>query len=257
MSKQNQWIAGINAVASAIENDADNVREVLLEGGSKNSRITEIEENARRKGIEVRRVNTQALDGVGGSVRHQGAVARYAAAKTWDESELPALIEAAEGKALVLVLDGVQDPHNLGACLRSACAAGVTAVIVPKDRAVGITPVVRSASAGAADRVPLIRATNLARTLDEIKAAGVWITGLTGDAKPALYEIDLRGPTALVLGGEAEGMRRLTTERCDHLATIPMAGAIESLNVSVATGIALFEALRQRRAARASPAPAP
>lgn len=129
MSKQNQWIAGINAVAAAIEHDADNVREVLVEAGGRNSRLTEIEENARRKGIEVRRVAQQALDGVTGGLRHQGVVARYAAAKTWGEEELPGLIEAAEGKALILVLDGVQDPHNLGACLRSAAAAGATAVI--------------------------------------------------------------------------------------------------------------------------------
>ena len=126
MSKQNQWIVGVNAVASSIENDADHVREVLVEAGSKNPRLTEIEENARRKGIDVRRVNTQALDGVGGKVRHQGVAARYAAARTWDENELEGLVEAAAGKALLLVLDGVQDPHNLGACLRSAAAAGVS-----------------------------------------------------------------------------------------------------------------------------------
>ena len=160
MSKQNQWIAGINAVASAIENDADNVREILLEAGSKNARITEIEENARRKGIEVRRVTQQALDGVGGSVRHQGAVARYAAAKTWDEGELAGLIEAAEGKALVLVLDGVQDPHNLGACLRSAAAAGATAVVIPKDKSAPVNATVRKTSAGAADRLPVFPVTN-------------------------------------------------------------------------------------------------
>jgi len=246
MSKQNQWIAGINAVASAIENDADNVREVLLEGGSKNSRITEIEENARRKGIEVRRVNTQALDGVGGSVRHQGAVARYAAAKTWDESELPALIEAAEGKALVLVLDGVQDPHNLGACLRSAAAAGATAVVIPKDKSAPVNATVRKTSAGAADRLPIFPVTNLARCLRDLQKQGVWIYGLAGEAEASLYSVDLRGNVALVLGGEGDGMRRLTREHCDGLVKIPMPGDIESLNVSVATGVTLFEVVRQR-----------
>src|SRR5687768_12754844 len=136
MNKNAQWIAGINAVASAVEHDAENVREVLLEAGAKNPRIVEIEVNARRMGIEVRRVAQQALDGVAGGLRHQGAVARYAAAKTWDEHELPELVRAAGGRALVLVLDGVQDPHNLGACLRSAAAAGATAVVIPRDKAV-------------------------------------------------------------------------------------------------------------------------
>ena len=246
MSKQNQWIAGINAVASAIENDADNVREVLLEGGSKNPRITEIEENARRKGIEVRRVNTQALDGVGGSVRHQGAVARYAAARTWDESELPALIEAAQGTALVLVLDGVQDPHNLGACLRSAAAAGATAVVIPKDKSAPVNATVRKTSAGAADRLPIFPVTNLARCLRDLQKQGVWIYGLAGEAEASLYSVDLRGNVALVLGGEGDGMRRLTREHCDGLVKIPMPGDIERLNVSVATGVTLFEAVRQR-----------
>jgi len=252
-----EFLVGINAVDGALKHDPQHIVEILVEQGHDNRRVKELAERARELGLTIHARPREFLDRATGGMRHQGVIARYQRAQAVGEPDLPALLAAAGQGALFLVLDGVQDPHNLGACLRSACAAGVTAVIVPKDRAVGITPVVRSASAGAADRVPLIRATNLARTLDEIKAAGVWITGLTGDAKPALYEIDLRGPTALVLGGEAEGMRRLTTERCDHLATIPMAGAIESLNVSVATGIALFEALRQRRAARASPAPAP
>ncbi|MFC7300488.1 23S rRNA (guanosine(2251)-2'-O)-methyltransferase RlmB [Cognatiluteimonas weifangensis] len=251
MSKDSQWIAGINAVASAIEHDADNVREVLLEAGAKNPRIVEIEGHARRLGIDVRRVAQQALDGVAGGLRHQGAVARYAAAKTWDEHELPALIEAAQGRALVLVLDGVQDPHNLGACLRSAAAAGVTAVVIPRDKAATVNATVRKTSAGAADRIPVIRATNLARCLRELQQLGMWIYGLAGDAEASLYALDLTGNVALVLGGEADGLRRLTREHCDRLAKIPMPGDTESLNVSVAAGVALFEAVRQRRAAAA------
>ncbi len=156
-----QWIAGINAVSAAVEHDAENVREVLIEAGAKNPRVTEIETAARRKDIDVRRVATQALEGVVGNLRHQGVVARYAAAKTFSENDLQGLIEAAEGKALVLVLDGVQDPHNLGACLRSAAAAGATAVIFPKDKAVQINATVRKTSAGAADSIPVIPATNL------------------------------------------------------------------------------------------------
>jgi 23S rRNA (guanosine2251-2'-O)-methyltransferase len=163
---------------------------------------------------------------------------------------LAGLVEAAGRSALILVLDGVTDPHNFGACLRSAEAAGVTAVVVPKDRAVGVTPTVRRASAGAADRVPIVAATNLARALKALKDAGVWLVGLAGDTEQSVYAVDLDGPIAMVLGGEGEGMRRLTRENCDFVAKIPMQGDIESLNVSVATGIVLFETLRQRAAKR-------
>ncbi|MEG8129635.1 23S rRNA (guanosine(2251)-2'-O)-methyltransferase RlmB [Xanthomonas hortorum] len=246
MSKQNQWIVGVNAVASSVENDADNVREVLIEAGSKNPRLTEIEEQARRKGIEVRRVNTQALDGVGGQGRHQGVVARYAAARLWAENELEALVTAAEGRALLLILDGVQDPHNLGACLRSAAAASVTAVVIPKDKSATVNATVRKTSAGAADRIPVVAVTNLARCLRDLQKQGVWLYGLAGEAEASLYSVDLRGNVGLVLGGEADGLRRLTREHCDGLVKIPMPGDIESLNVSVAAGVTLFEAVRQR-----------
>ena len=247
MSKDSQWIAGINAVASAVEHDAGNVREILVEAGAKNPRLVEIEGNARRMGIEVRKVAQQALDGVAGGLRHPGVAARYAAAKTWDEHDLEGLVEAAAGRALVLVLDGVQDPHNLGACLRSAAAAAVTAVVIPKDKAVQVNATVRKTSAGAADTIPVIRATNLSRVLRDLQKLGVWIHGLAGDAGASLYDLDLTGNVALVLGGEADGMRRLTREHCDSVVRIPMPGDFESLNVSVATGVALFEAVRQRQ----------
>jgi 23S rRNA (guanosine2251-2'-O)-methyltransferase len=245
MSK-GSWIAGINAVASALQHDLGNVSEVLLEAGSKNPRLVEIEETARRHEVSVRRVALQALDGIAGGLRHQGAIARYQAPKAVEESALPELLEAAGGKALFLVLDGVQDPHNLGACLRSAAAAGVTAVLLPKDKAAQVNATVRKTSAGAADRIPVIAVTNLARTLRTLKEAGVWVYGLEGEARDSLHALDLRGNVALVMGGEAEGMRRLTREHCDSLVRIPMPGAMESLNVSVAAGIALFEAVRQR-----------
>ena len=247
MGKDSQWIAGINAVAAAVEHDAGNVREILVEAGAKNPRLVEIEGNARRMGIDVRKVAQQALDGVAGGLRHQGVAARYAAAKTWDEHELEGLVEAAAGRALVLVLDGVQDPHNLGACLRSAAAAAVTAVVIPKDKAVQVNATVRKTSAGAADTIPVIRATNLSRVLRDLQKLGVWIHGLAGDAGASLYDLDLTGNVALVLGGEADGMRRLTREHCDSVVRIPMPGDFESLNVSVATGVALFEAVRQRQ----------
>jgi 23S rRNA (guanosine2251-2'-O)-methyltransferase len=247
MNKASQWISGINAVASALEHDIEHVREVLLEAGSKNARIIEIEENARRRDISVRRVTHQALEGIAGGLRHQGVIARYEAAKPTEESELPGLIEADAGKALLLVLDGVQDPHNLGACLRSAAAAGVTAVIIPKDKAAPLNATVRKTSAGAADRIPVISVTNLARTLRAIKDAGVWVYGMDGEASGLIYQTDFTGNVAIVMGGEGEGMRRLTREHCDGLVKIPMPGEMESLNVSVATGIALFETVRQRQ----------
>lgn len=240
------WIVGINPVAGALANDSSRVREILVEQGSHNPRTAELVDEARRLGVHVHARSRAMLDKLSGHARHQGIVANYEVPAARSEQDLHALLETAGETALFLVLDGVTDPHNLGACLRSAAAAGATAVIVPKDRAVGITPVVRRASAGAVDRVPLVEVTNLARSLRELKEAGVWLTGLAGEAEVSLYDVDLRGKVALVMGGEGEGMRRLTRESCDHLARIPMPGATESLNVSVATGIALFEAVRQR-----------
>jgi 23S rRNA (guanosine2251-2'-O)-methyltransferase len=244
------WIVGINPVEGALSNDAARVRELLVENGQRNPRVHELAERAKALKIPVHHRPREQLEKLAGAARHQGVAALYEAPPMGHESDLAALLERDGPAALVLVLDGVTDPHNLGACLRSAAAAKVTAVIVPKDRAVGLTPVVRRASAGGADRVPLLAVTNLARTLRELKEAGVWITGLAGDTAQSLYELDLTGPVALVLGSEGEGMRRLTRETCDYVAKIPMPGAMESLNVSVATGVVLFEALRQRSARR-------
>jgi 23S rRNA (guanosine2251-2'-O)-methyltransferase len=244
------WIVGINPVEGALSNDAERVREVLVENGQRNPRVQELVERARALKIPVHHRPREQLDKLAGAARHQGVAALYEPPPMASEHDLPRLLDQAGGEALVLVLDGVTDPHNLGACLRSAAAANVTAVIVPKDRAVGLTPVVRRASAGGADRVPLLAVTNLARTLRELKEAGVWITGLAGDTAQSVYDLDLKGPVALVLGSEGEGMRRLTRDTCDFVAKIPMPGAMESLNVSVAAGVVLFEALRQRSAQR-------
>ncbi len=244
------WIVGINPVEGALSHDAARVREVLVENGQRNARVLELAERAKQLNIPVRQCPREELERHAGQARHQGVVLRYEAAPAAHEDDLAGLLERDGSAALVLVLDGVTDPHNLGACLRSAAAANVTAVIVPKDRAVGLTPVVRRASAGGTDRVPLIAVTNLARTLRELKDAGVWITGLAGDTDTTLYSVDFKGPVAIVLGSEGEGIRRLTRELCDFVAKIPMPGTMESLNVSVATGVALFEALRQRSAKR-------
>jgi 23S rRNA (guanosine2251-2'-O)-methyltransferase len=240
-----QWIGGINAVAAALENDRAQVRELWIEARARNPRLTELAEIAKRANIPVRQVAPDMLARAVPGLKHQGVVAQFAAAVNLGEGDLDELLGRLE-TPLLLVLDGVQDPHNLGACLRSAEAAGVDAVIVPRDRAVGITPAVRKSAAGAADRVPLIRVTNLARTMKSLKDAGVWIVGLAGEASRSLYEMQLTGPIAIAMGGEGEGLRRLSREHCDFLAKIPMRGQAESLNVSVATGVALFEALRQR-----------
>lgn len=240
------WIAGINAVAAALEHDADNVREVLVEARARNPRLAELAELARSKGMTARTVASDVLERLSGGVRHQGIVAQYVAVVSFDEGDLPGLLEAASAP-LFLILDGVQDPHNLGACLRSAAAAGVTAVVIPRDKSASITATVRKTSAGAADRIPVVRVTNLARTLESLKQAGVWMVGLAGEAEQSLYTSDLSGAIGIVMGGEGDGLRRLTREHCDFLVKIPMSGVTESLNVSVATGIALFEALRQRQ----------
>ncbi len=237
---------GIHSVDAALTHDPKNILELYIESDSHNARLKELSERARELGVKPHSRPREALDRMTGGARHQGAVARYNAPPPRSESELSALIEKAGKDALLLVLDGVTDPHNLGACLRSAEGAGVTAVIAPKDKAVGITPTVRTASAGAADHIPFVAVTNLARTLKALKEQGVWLVGLADDATQNFYAVDLKGPIAIVMGSEGEGMRRLTRESCDFLAHIPMRGAVESLNVSVATGVALFEVLRQR-----------
>lgn len=241
-----ELLVGINSVEAALSHDPKNIVELFIETGSANARLKELSERARDLGVKPHGRTRELLDRMTGGARHQGVVAQYRAAPPRSEADLAALVEAAGREALVLVLDGVTDPHNLGACLRSAEAAGVTAVVVTKDKAVGITPIVRRASAGAADRVPFIAATNLARTLRALKDLGVWLVGLAGEGEQSFYAVDLKGPIALVIGSEGEGLRRLTREQCDYLARIPMRGAVDSLNVSVATGIALFEVLRQR-----------
>lgn len=243
----NELLIGIHAVEAALNHDVGNLVELYIESGTQNARVKELGERARELGVKPHARDRAALDRMTGGGRHQGVVAYYNAPAPLPESAIAELAEKAAHDALFLVLDGVTDPHNFGACLRSAEASAVTAVIVPKDRAVGVTPTVRRASSGAADRVPIVAVTNLARALKGLKDAGVWLVGLAGKEAPqSLYAVDLNGPIAIVLGGEGEGMRRLTSESCDFLAHIPMRGDVESLNVSVAAGIALFETLRQR-----------
>jgi 23S rRNA (guanosine2251-2'-O)-methyltransferase len=237
---------GFHAVEALIEHAPDRIVRVWLNKSSKaTDRIAILLKNLD---IPVERVDGPALDRRAEGVRHQGLIAEFVPSAPMDWSGLQDLL-AGHANPLVLVLDGVTDPHNLGACMRSAAAAAALAVIVPKDRAAGLTPVARRAAAGAAELVPLAVVTNLARTLSALGEQGLWRVGLSGSGERSLYQADLQGPLALVLGSEGSGLRRLTRENCDQLVRIPMPGAIESLNVSVATGIALFEAVRVRTAA--------
>jgi 23S rRNA (guanosine2251-2'-O)-methyltransferase len=238
---------GLHAVRVMLARSPARVRRVLLAPGRDAGRFAAIRSLAETAGIQVATADEAALDRLAGGGRHQGVVAEIEPRAGDPETQLEQALEASDGPPLLLVLDGVQDPHNLGACLRSADAAGVAALIAPRDGAAGLTPVVRKVAAGAAETVPFVAVVNLARTLRDLKARGIWLVGTDDSAGKSLYEADLDGPLAIVMGSEGEGLRRLTRECCDDLVSIPMAGAVESLNVSVATGIVLFEAVRQRR----------
>lgn len=239
-------ICGIHAVESALRNDAENLGQIWLDKRSRNDRLKKLIQMAEESGLRLLAADPDKLDKIAGNNRHQGIVAEYFKLKSYTENDLYDLLDALEETPFLLVLDGVTDPHNLGACLRTAEGAGVHAVIAPKDNAASITPTVRKVASGAAEVVPFIAVTNLARTLDTLKERGIWLTGTSDKAKQTLYQADLKGPVAIVMGAEGAGIRRLTEERCDFLVSIPMKGQVSSLNVSVATGVCLFEALRQR-----------
>ena len=243
MSTTEQTIGGWHAVASALDGDAPPF-EIWMLKTRRDQRSEALRKRADQQRVRVHLVDRQQLDLLLPGIRHQGVVARVPAASLGGEELLE---QAPPADGLLLVLDGVTDPHNLGACLRTAEACGVQAIITPKDRSVGLTPVVRKVAAGSADRIPVIAVTNLVRTLEGLKQRGYWISGLSGEGDRSLYDLDLKGPTVLVMGAEGAGMRRLTRDCCDHLARIPMAGQIESLNVSVAAAVCLYEAVRQRR----------
>jgi 23S rRNA (guanosine2251-2'-O)-methyltransferase len=237
-------VFGFHAVLARVRADPSSVLEIYLDETRNDARAKDLAAAAERSKIHLMRVPTKRLDGFYGGGRHQGVVARIEmrnAADTLDE-----VLEGIE-KPMLLVLDGVTDPHNLGACLRVANAAGVHAVIAPKDRAVGITPTVSKVASGAAEATPYLMVTNLARALAELKERNIWIIGADERAEKTLFEADLPESIAWVLGAEGEGMRRLTRESCDLLVKLPMGGEVESLNVSVSAGICLFESVRRRR----------
>lgn len=235
---------GINAVEGLVRNAPERIVRAWLKPGGR--RLDELGNALRAAGVAVERADQRALDRLSGKVRHQGVIAEFKPRQPGDDRRLAALLEAIDERALFLILDGVQDPGNLGACLRTAAAAGVTAVVIPRNKAVGLTPAARRAAAGAAERVELLIVTNLARSLRSLADHGVWRVGLAAGTGNSLFGARFEGALALVLGGEEGGMRRLTREHCDELVEIPMPGAIESLNVSVAAGIALFTAVDRR-----------
>lgn len=238
-------LGGWHAVAAALATGRP-VARVLLRSGRDDARARDLQARAAERGVPVETVALDELDALLPEVAHQGVIALAAPARSLDEDALDGLLDAASA-SLVLALDRVQDPHNLGACLRSAAAAGVAAVIVPKDRAADLTPAARKVAAGGAEVVPLVRVTNLVRTLKRLQAQGFWAVGTAAGAPASIHDVDLAGPLVLVMGGEGGGLRRLTRETCDVLASIPMAGGgVASLNVSVAAGVCLFEARRQR-----------
>lgn len=237
-------IHGFHAVTARIRQNADSVIEVYLDAQRRDARARDLLKLAEKEGVRIIAADGKRLDGLTGHARHQGVAARVNA--TQRVLHLDDVLETLTEPALLLVLDGVQDPHNLGACLRSADAFGVHAVIAPKDRAVGLNATVEKVACGAAETVPYITVTNLARTLRELKERDIWVVGADGTAETELTGFRHTGALAWVLGAEGEGLRRLTRETCDELVRIPMLGSVESLNVSVSTGICLYEARRQR-----------
>jgi 23S rRNA (guanosine2251-2'-O)-methyltransferase len=233
-------------VQAALDVPVSRIREIWLAADRQDQRVDAILTAAREQGIVVHKAERETLDKIAPEVQHQGCAARCKPLESLDEKGLLDLVENLDEPAFLLILDGVQDPHNLGACLRTAEAAGVHAVVAPKDRASGLTATAVKISSGAAERVPFAQVTNLSRLMKDLQQLGVWLVGTSGGAEQSVFEVDLKGSVAIVLGAEGKGIRRLTRENCDQVIYIPMRGEAESLNVSVAAGVCLFEAYRQR-----------
>lgn len=243
----NELIFGFHSVEAILNKEPERFIEIYALKGREDKRLNPIINLARQFGVSIQFMQRKALDDKAKGEQHQGIIARVKEGKKYNEKDLDQII-ANSDTPFLLVLDGVTDPHNLGACLRNADAAGVDAIIVPKDKSAKLNGTVRKVACGAAETVPLVQVTNLARTLRDIKEMGVWVVGTAGETDVEVFDAKLTGPIAIVMGAEGSGMRRLTREHCDELVKIPMVGTVSSLNVSVATGICLFEVLRQRRA---------
>ncbi|AUB77996.1 23S rRNA (guanosine(2251)-2'-O)-methyltransferase RlmB [Spiribacter roseus] len=245
---QTTLIGGLHSVQAALRYDPSRVREVWLDSRRRDGRHQKLRRQLEALECPVHVSHPRALDEKLPDFNHQGVIVAWQGRPPLDEGGLAQHLDGLAHEPLILVLDQVQDPHNLGACLRSADAAGVDAVITPRDRAAGLTPVVHRVAAGAAEAVPLYQVTNLVRCLRDLRDRGIWLFGLADTGAIGLHDSDLGGAVAVVMGAEGTGLRRLTREHCDALVAIPMAGRVESLNVSVATGVVLFEAVRQRSA---------
>lgn len=249
MNEHRTLIHGLHTVQAAVRYEPARVTEAWLERRRRDGRMQRLRRQLAGLGCPLHEVERRELDRLTGSDAHQGVAVRYAGPTPQGDGELAVFLDRLDAMPFLLVLDQVQDPHNLGACLRTAEGAGVQALITPRDRAAGLTPVVHRVAAGAAETLPLFQVTNLARALRRLRERGIWLVGAADAAADGLYDTDLSGPLAVVLGAEGKGLRRLTREACDQLVAIPMAGRVESLNVSVAAGVMLFEAVRQRAAA--------
>ena len=244
----NKILFGFHAVTVRLKTHPKSITEIHVDGSRRDQRMRGLQDRAREAGAKIVESDDERLGKLAGNPRHQGVVARVTpVAMSHSLDEVMEGVEAAGSMPLLLVLDGVTDPHNLGACLRVADGAGVHAVVAPKDHAVGLNATVAKVASGAAETVPYLMVTNLARTLNELKERDIWIIGTSDTAERSIYDVDLNRPVALVMGAEGTGMRQLTGKTCDELVHIPMQGAVESLNVSVAAGVCLFEAMRQRR----------
>ncbi|MCX4027610.1 23S rRNA (guanosine(2251)-2'-O)-methyltransferase RlmB [Endozoicomonas sp. SM1973] len=245
MSKPD-WVIGVHAVQALLEQHPEQVIELNIQQVKKlPDRLVKLTELAHQYGVRVSYPDKAFFRDIAGV--HQGVLAKVKPITAAGEKELAGFLQGLNHAPLLLILDGVTDPHNLGACLRTADAAGVDAVIIPKDKSAGLNTTVRKVACGAAETMPLFSVTNLARTLKLVQELGIWIVGTAGESEQTVYDVELSGAIALVMGAEGKGMRRLTREYCDYLVNIPMAGTVSSLNVSVATGVCLFEAVRQRR----------
>lgn len=242
-------IYGLHAVEALLRHHPKRVKQIWLAEGRGDPRVQALLELAGQAKVRVGQCERREMDAWVDGV-HQGVIAEVSPSQVWGDAMLDELLDRTEEPPLLLVLDGVTDPHNLGACLRTADAAGALAVIIPKDKSATLNATVRKVACGAAEVMPLVAVTNLARTLEKLQQRGLWVVGTAGEAEQELYDQDLSGPTVLVMGAEGKGMRRLTREHCDFLVRLPMAGSVSSLNVSVATGVCLFEAQRQRRRGR-------
>jgi 23S rRNA (guanosine2251-2'-O)-methyltransferase len=248
MTTNKQFIFGLHSVEAILQKQPERIMRLCVQQERADRKMESLLQLAKIQGVHIDYASKQELDRLTSDANHQGVVAFCTKTHVYTEADLKQLLNNLDEPPFILVLDGVQDPHNLGACFRSADAAGVHAIIAPKDKSVGLTPVVSKVASGAAETVPFVQVTNLARTMELLKEQGIWIYGAAAEAEQTLYQADLTGPAAIVLGAEGAGLRRLTRESCDVLVKIPMHGSVSSLNVSVATGIFLFEAVRQRQA---------